>query len=51
MKLEDIHQCDKSEGKIVAIRADKLGNTYCGYCGEKVDYSRWSKEKIVWMMQ
>lgn len=39
MAIKDIHDCTKSNGKIVGIVIDKLGNTYCGYCGKKVDYS------------
>jgi hypothetical protein len=46
MKLEDIHTCEKSKGKIVCIAIDKLGNTYCSYCNEKVDYGPISKELI-----
>ena len=43
MKLEDIHDCKKCHGKIVGIKVDKLGNTYCGYCGEQVDYKPFFK--------
>lgn len=39
MKIEEIHSCEKSEGKIVAIEVDMLGNTSCGYCHRRVDYS------------
>lgn len=42
--LEELHCCEKCQGKIVAIRCDMLGNTYCSYCNEKVDYSSWAKE-------
>lgn len=42
--LSKYHDCEKCHGKIVVISADKLGNTYCGYCGEKVEYPRMSKE-------
>lgn len=38
MNYSQYHTCGKSEGKIVLIEADSLGNTYCGYCKEKVDY-------------
>jgi len=41
MKLEQIHNCELSEGKIVCIGTDGLGNMYCGYCNEKVDYSQY----------
>jgi hypothetical protein len=44
MKLEEIHNCKKSEGKIVCITIDKLGITRCAYCHQKVDY-RGIKEK------
>ena len=44
MDLEEIHDCEKCHGKIVAISVDKLGNTYCGYCGQRVDYSPFWKE-------
>ena len=37
--FEKAHQCEKSKGKIVAIQKDLLGNTYCGYCGQRVCYS------------
>ena len=40
MNLRDIHECEQSEGKIVNIEMDKLGNTWCGYCHKKVDYSQ-----------
>lgn len=39
-KIEEIHDCKKCHGKIVCIETDKLGNTYCGYCHKKVDYSK-----------
>lgn len=38
MKLSEIHDCDKCRNKIVSIAVDLMGNTYCGYCHEKVDY-------------
>ena len=44
MNLEEIHDCKKCHGKIVAIAIDKLGNTYCRYCGQRVDYSPFMKE-------
>lgn len=44
MKLSDIHDCEKCKGKIVCIARDALGNTYCAYCGRKVDYSEFNKE-------
>lgn len=36
--LSDLHNCPKCRGKIVHVGLDALGNTYCGYCGEQVDY-------------
>jgi len=41
MELSELHDCEKCHGKIVSIAVDKLGNEYCGYCGERVDYKRW----------
>ena len=46
MKIEDIHTCDKCKGKIVAIATDAFGNTFCGYCGRRVDYSEFNKEMM-----
>jgi hypothetical protein len=44
MKIEEIHDCEKCHGKIVCISVDKLGNTYCGYCGERVNYGKLLEE-------
>ena len=41
MELSDIHDCDPCRGKIVLIQTDKKGNTYCGYCHEKVNYGKY----------
>jgi len=41
MDLSEIHSCSKSHGKIVNIRIDYLGQTYCGYCGDKIDYKKY----------
>lgn len=38
--FEELHDCQKCHGKIVMITVDHTGNTYCGYCGERVDYSK-----------
>jgi len=38
MDLSEIHDCEKSKGKIVSISIDKLGVERCGYCGEIVPY-------------
>jgi hypothetical protein len=35
MDIRQIHECEKSEGKIVAIELDAIGNTYCAYCHKK----------------
>lgn len=45
-KIESAHDCEKCHGKIIAIAVDKLGNTYCSYCGQKVYYPRPTKEEI-----
>ena len=38
-KLSDIHDCDKCHGKMVSIiMGDGTGRTFCGYCGQQVDY-------------
>ena len=46
MELEEVHKCPQSQGKIVSIAIDVVGNTYCSYCNERVDYSRWIKAQI-----
>jgi hypothetical protein len=38
MKLSELHDCEKSHGKIVLIETDVVGGTFCGYCHERVDY-------------
>ena len=45
MKLEELHNCKKCQGKIVAISVDKLGISRCSYCNEVVDYAGWFKEQ------
>jgi len=45
-KLSEIHDCEKCRGKIVCIARDHLGNTYCAYCGRKVDYSEFENEMM-----
>ena len=45
MELSELHDCEKCREKMVGIRLDNCGNTYCGYCGERVDYSKWFKEQ------
>ena len=46
MRFEDIHDCEKCHDKIILITVDKFGNTYCGYCHERVDYSRAKGERL-----
>ena len=38
--LDEYHDCEKCHGKIVCISADKLGNSFCGYCYARVEYPR-----------
>ena len=38
MSFEKVHTCPKSHNKIVSILTDFTGNTYCVYCGQKVNY-------------
>lgn len=40
------HDCGKCHGKIIAIGTDSLGNTYCGYCHERVNYPKATKEEL-----
>ena len=42
-ELSEIHNCEKCQGKIVAITIDKVGITRCAYCNEVVDYSNYFK--------
>ena len=42
--LEDYHNCEKCQGKIVCIETDMLGNTKCAYCNEIVKYPTMKKE-------
>ena len=47
MDLEDVHTCEDSEGKMVMIEVNPdTGETFCGYCGEKVDYSEFFDQKM-----
>lgn len=41
------HECEKSDGKIVAIARDNVGNLYCGYCGKKYDCFENNKNKQI----
>ena len=45
MKIEEIHQCEESEGKIVCITINNLGITRCAYCNQVVDYTNYFKYK------
>jgi hypothetical protein len=42
--FSEAHDCEKCRGKIVCIARDAFGNTYCAYCGKKVDYKPVSKK-------
>ena len=49
--IRELHECNKSEGKLVSIISNKNGTTSCGYCYKVVDYTPlWDnkefKEKI-----
>ena len=44
MKLSEVHNCEKCQGKIVCATIDDFGITRCAYCNEIVDYSN-KKEK------
>lgn len=47
MELEEVHSCEESEGKMVNIEIDtETGDTFCGYCGEKVDYSSYFEQVL-----
>ena len=46
MELEEIHNCDKCRGKIVAITVDKVGITRCSYCNEVVNYKPFFDEMM-----
>ncbi|MHA1868721.1 MAG: hypothetical protein ACTSXD_11810 [Candidatus Heimdallarchaeaceae archaeon] len=49
-QMMEAHDCKKCHGKIFAVRMDKLGNSYCAYCGQKVNYPKPTKEEIKeWM--
>ena len=44
VQISEIHDCDKCHNKIVCIEIDLFGNTFCGYCHERVDYSKLHEE-------
>lgn len=37
--IRELHECEKSEGKIVCIIGNRNGTTLCGYCYKVVDYT------------
>lgn len=43
--FSDLHDCEKSHGKIVMIEACH-GVTRCGYCHEIVDYAGWFENNL-----
>lgn len=45
MKLSELHNCEKCQGKIVMISRDALGVSRCGYCNEIVPYNLWNPEE------
>lgn len=45
-KIKKAHSCKESEGKIIAIGIDELGNTYCGYCHQKVSYPKVTEKEV-----
>lgn len=46
MNLSELHDCDKCHGKLVSIEVDAMGNSYCGYCHERVDYRSWFEKEL-----
>ncbi len=49
-EMEKAHDCEKCRGKIFAVMVDDLGNRYCGYCKEKVDYPNPTEEEMkMWL--
>lgn len=49
--LSKVHDCDKCHGKIVLISVDEQGNTYCGYCNQRVDYYKAMEKDIKKFME
>ena len=47
--LSKIHDCEKCRGKIVCIETDMLGNTYCAYCHQRVDYRMTKAERQLFL--
>jgi len=39
MNLRAIHECEKSENKMVSIEVNHAGVTFCGYCHKPVQYN------------
>jgi len=42
--LDNYHDCEYCHGKIVCIKTNGLGTTFCGYCGAVVKYPRLTRE-------
>ncbi len=38
MNARSYHECKQSEGKLVVIGLNELGQTSCDYCGKLVNY-------------
>ena len=49
--LEDYHDCEKCNGKMVFISVDFFGNTMCGYCDKMVRYPTMKKEAFEKMIK
>ena len=45
-ELSKLHDCEKCHGKMVCVEVDLLGNTYCGYCHERVDYIGYFRNEL-----
>lgn len=41
------HICEKCKGKIIGITIDLIGNQYCTYCGERINYPQATFEEIL----
>jgi hypothetical protein len=44
--FSELHDCEKSHGKIVMIEVDVVGVERCGYCHKPVDYSGWFLKQL-----
>ena len=45
MELSELHDCEKSRGKIVMIGISS-GRTTCGYSHKVVNYTSWFEEEL-----